>query len=164
MSRTRRRRSVPSPLELPCCLVSGLRLRRRSKRRSRATADVVLSFEGRIVLIQPGLLFLICSNTRLMLTAAERQLEAGHGDRMQAVRRSDDAGNGDQAAAWRSRLSRNTIAGRLPRDMQAERADGKPRHHATANRHQWPATPKPHRIFAHVVARRAFRSGDVEWV
>jgi hypothetical protein len=68
--------------------------------------------------------------------SAERQSETGHGNRMQAVWRPDDAGNGDPAAAWYPRLARNPLARRILRDVQAERANRKPRRHATADRDQ----------------------------
>jgi hypothetical protein len=104
----------------------------------------------------PGLLFLVCSKIRLMSTKLNDNRRRDMAIECKLCGGPTNAGYGDQAAAWRPRLSRNPLAGRLLPDMQAERADGKPRHHATADHDQWPATPKPHRIFAHVVARRTF--------
>src|SRR5208283_6204803 len=89
------------------------------------------------------------------VACAERQSEVGHGNRMQAVWRPDDAGDGDQAAAWRPRLPRNPLARRVLRDMQGEHANREPRCHATIDRDKWPTAPKPQRIFANVVAPRA---------
>jgi hypothetical protein len=81
--------------------------------------------------------------------------EAGHGDRMQPMRRPDNVGNGDQTTRWRPRLPRNPLASRILPDMQAERADRKPRHQATGDRDQWPAAPRPQRIFVDVATRHA---------
>jgi hypothetical protein len=56
---------------------------------------------------------------------------------------------------WRPRLPRNPLARRILPDMQAERADRKPRHQATGDRDQWPAAPRPQRIFVDVATRHA---------
>jgi hypothetical protein len=61
-----------------------------------------------------------------MSPSAERQSEAGDGKRMPTMRRADDGGNDDQAAASYPRLPRNAFARRVLRDMQAERANAKP--------------------------------------
>ena len=86
--------------------------------------------------------------------AAEKS-EAGHGNRMQAVRRPNDAGNSDQTATWHPRLPRSPLAGRVLPDMQAKRADRKSHCHTTAGRDRRPIAARSQRIFAHVVARRA---------
>jgi hypothetical protein len=83
---------------------------------------------------------------------AEGQSEEGHGNRMQALRRLHDAGNGDQATAWPLRLERNPLAARVLRHMQVKRINRERCRHTTADRDQWPTAPKRQRISADVAA------------
>jgi hypothetical protein len=80
---------------------------------------------------------------------------------MQSVRRPDDVRNGDQTTAWRPRLSRNPLTGRVLPNMPAERVNRKPRHDATADRDEWPIALRPQRLSADVVASRACPNGGM---
>jgi hypothetical protein len=77
-----------------------------------------------------------------------------NGNRMHAVRRSNDVGNGDHTPPPRPGLPRNPFARRLLRDLQAERADRGSRRHVAGERDQSPSAHQPPRIFANMVARR----------